>query len=218
MAEQNRMIYEDDKTSDNERGAAGERRGVKEEAALTRREMIKLTAGAAVAAPVVGLSQARAAVKTFTASDPAPEDKARLFFTREEFQLVDELTELIIPADDHSPGARAAEVAAYIDRRLAESFEEEPRKLWRAGLKMIDTLSQESYGSTFLQAGPEQRVALLTRISQNEMNPQKPEETFFRELKARTARAYYTSKIGIHTEMEYKGNSYLKEFVGYDAT
>ncbi|MFP5261384.1 MAG: gluconate 2-dehydrogenase subunit 3 family protein [Blastocatellia bacterium] len=218
MVQQNEMIYDADKTSDNGRGGADERRRVKAEAALTRREMIKLTAGAAVAAPVIGLSQARAAVKTFAASDPAPEDKALLFFTREEFQLVDELTELIIPADDHSPGARAAEVAAYIDRRLAESFEEEPRKLWRVGLKMIDTLSQETYGSTFLQAGPEQRVALLTRISQNEMNPQKPEETFFRELKARTARAYYTSKIGIHTEMEYKGNSYLKEFVGYDAT
>jgi hypothetical protein len=71
---------------------------------------------------------------------------------------------------------------------------------------------------TFLQAAPEQRIDLLKRISENEMDPKKPEETFFRELKARTAHAYYTSKIGIHTEMEYKGNSYLKEFVGYDAT
>jgi hypothetical protein len=41
---------------------------------------------------------------------------------------------------------------------------------------------------------------------------------FFKELKTRTARAYYTSKIGIHSEMEYKGNVSLKEFVGYDAT
>ena len=70
----------------------------------------------------------------------------------------------------------------------------------------------------FLEASPEQRTELLTRISQNEMSPKKPEEIFFRELKTRTARAYYTSKIGIHTEMEYKGNTYLKEFVGYDAT
>jgi hypothetical protein len=46
----------------------------------------------------------------------------------------------------------------------------------------------------------------------------KPEELFFRELKSRTARAYYTSEIGIKTEMEYKGNVSLKEFVGYDAT
>ena len=32
--------------------------------------------------------------------------------------------------------------------------------------------------------------------------------------KRRTARAYYTSKIGIHQEMEYKGNTLLMEFVG----
>jgi hypothetical protein len=125
---------------------------------------------------------------------------------------------MIIPADDHSPGARAAEAAAYIDKRLAESFEEEPKQLWRAGLKLVDSLSQETYGRAFLEASPEQRAELLTRISRNEMSPKKPEEIFFRELKVRTAHAYYTSKIGIHTEMEYKGNSYLKEFVGYDAT
>jgi gluconate 2-dehydrogenase gamma chain len=190
-----------------------------EEAGLSRREMIKLTASAIVAAPLVGQGKAHAAANIAAAiQTPASDDKALLFFTREEFALADELTEMIIPADDHSPGARAAEAARYIDARLAESFEEEPKQLWRAGLKLIDSLSQEMHGRPFLEASPEQRNALLMRISQDEMSPKKPEEIFFRELKVRTARAYYTSKIGIHTEMEYKGNTYLKEFVGYDAT
>ena len=74
------------------------------------------------------------------------------------------------------------------------------------------------HGRSFLQSTKEQRIALLTRISQNEMDPKTPEESFFKELKRRTAQAYYSSKIGIHTEMEYKGNTYLKEFAGYDAT
>ena len=132
--------------------------------------------------------------------------------------MLDALTELIIPADDHSPGARAALVAGYIDFRLSEAFEEKPRTLWRDGLKLIEQLSQEMHSKSFLASSPEQRVALLTRISQNETKPVKPEELFFKELKSRTAHAYYTSKIGIHTEMEYKGNVSLKEFVGYDAT
>lgn len=144
--------------------------------------------------------------------------KAPLFFTKEEFALVDELTELIIPADDHSPGARAALVAGYIDFRLSESFEGQPKTLWREGLKLIEQLSQEMHGKSFLASSPEQRIALLTRISQNETKPVKPEELFFKELKSRTARAYYTTRIGIHTEMEYKGNTYLKEFAGYDPT
>jgi hypothetical protein len=179
------------------------------EGEFTRREIIKLGAGAALAATVIGLD-ARAA-------QTAP-DKAPLFFTREEFALVDELTELIIPTDNHSPGARAAEVASYIDFRLSESFEDQPKTIWRDGLKLIEQLSREMHGKRFLEASLEQRIALLTRISQNEMKPEKPEELFFKELKSRATHAYYSSKIGIHDEMEYKGNTYLKEFVGYDAT
>ncbi len=181
--------------------------------------MIKLTASAVVAAPLVGLTSAKSETDVSAGRAAlASQAKAPLFFTREEFALVDELTELIIPTDEHSPGARAARVAAYIDERLAESFEEEPKQRWREGLKLIEKISREMHGRAFLESTPAERVALLTRISQNEMNPKKPEEIFFRELKVRTAHAYYTSKIGIHTEMEYKGNTYLKEFVGYDAT
>lgn len=165
--------------------------------------MIKLAAGAVAAAPLVRIH-----------APAAPQAGAPRFFTPEEFALLDELTELIIPADDHSPGARAAEVAAYIDARLAESFEDEPRQTWRAGLKLVDEISGEMHRQPFMRATPEQRVALLTRISQNEAKPEKAEERFFGELKARTARAYYTSRIGIRLEMEYKGNTYLKEFVG----
>ena len=194
-------MAEDNKTDSISRNDDGE---------FTRREMIKLGTSAAIAAALTGLD-ANAVIQ-------AAQDKAPLFFTKEELALVDELTELITPADDHSPGARAALVAGYIDFRLSEAFEEKPRTLWRDGLKLIEQLSQEMHSKSFLASSPEQRVALLTRISQNETKPVKPEELFFKELKSRTAHAYYTSKIGIHTEMEYKGNVSLKEFVGYDAT
>ena len=56
------------------------------------------------------------------------------------------------------------------------------------------------------------------RISKNEMEPKTPEERFFREIKGRTVHAYYSSKIGIHQEMEYKGNVPIKEFVGIDVS
>ena len=38
------------------------------------------------------------------------------------------------------------------------------------------------------------------------------------ELKSRVVQGYYTSEIGIKQEMEYKGNSYLGEFVGFDVS
>jgi len=177
---------------------------------LTRREVIKLGAGAAIAAAIT--------TQVGTVVTSAAQGKNLLFFTKEEFALVDELTELIIPADDHSPGARAALVADFIDFSLSESVEESPKVQWRDGLKLIDQISQEMNGKPFLSSTPDQKIALLTRISKNEAKPATPEEHFFRELKSRTAYAYYTSKIGIHNEMEYKGNVSLKEFAGYDAT
>jgi hypothetical protein len=175
---------------------------------LTRRDAIKLGAAATITASLT-LGE--------TLSAQAPSATApRVFFTPEELALVDELSELIIPTDEHSPGARTAKVAAYIDSRLAEAWDETDRTTWRQGLAGIERLSREGGGTAFLQSSPDKRVALLTRIAANERQPKTPEERFFVELKSRVVRAYYTSEIGIKQEMEYKGNSYLAEFVGTD--
>jgi hypothetical protein len=172
-----------------------------EQSHLTRRELIRIGAGAAVA--VGGVERGFAG------------ERALKFFTPEEFAMVDELSELIIPTDDHSPGARAAGVAAYLDGRLAESIDEENKNQWHDGLQRVDGLAREIHRMPFMQATPEQRVAVLSSISRNEKDPQTPEEKFFVELKYSTANAYYSSKIGIHQDMEYTGNVLLPEFVGY---
>ena len=176
---------------------------------LSRRELIKLGAAATVAASC-GMGESLAAQSAASAG--------RAFFTPEEFAIVDELSELIIPTDDHSPGARAAKVAAYIDAQLAEAWEEKDRTDWREGLRLIEQRSRAIHARSFMQSSADERLATLTRIAQNERKPQTPEEIFFVELKSRVVQAYYTSEIGIKQEMEYKGNSYLAEFVGVDVS
>ena len=171
---------------------------------LTRRDVLKLGAAATVAASL--------SVPTGAAQP------AKTFFTPAEFALVDELSELIVPTDEHSPGARAAKVAAYIDARLAEAWDPADQNKWRDGLALVDTVSQKTNGKPFMQASPDERVAALTRMAQHEDKPQAPEEIFFGELKSRVVHAYYTSEIGIKQEMEYKGNTYLAEFVGVDVS
>jgi hypothetical protein len=66
----------------------------------------------------------------------------------------------------------------------------------------------------FAKLGPIQVDAILQTISRNEKSPQTPLETFFVMAKQATIRGYYTSKLGIHDELHYKGNQFLKEFVG----
>ena len=173
---------------------------------LTRRDAIKLGAAATVA---VSLEGTRALAQQ---SPPAA------FFTREELALVDELSEMIIPTDDHSPGARAAKVAAYIDARLAEAFDDTDRTIWRDGLKLIDQLSRDANGRVFMDSTPAQRLSLLERIAAGEAKPEKPEERFFTALKSRVVDAYYTSEIGIKQEMDYRGNTYQAAFSGVDVS
>ena len=185
-------------------------------AGLTRRDALKIAAGAALSVPAL-FTRAMAA----SATAPAAAASAPRFFTKEELALLDELAETIIPADGHSPGARAAKVAGYIDGRLAEAYlpvEVDVQQRWRDGLRRVDVLSQEMNGAAFLAASPEKRVAVLTRMAASEKDPQTAEEKFFRELKATTILGYYTSEIGIHQEMEYKGNTLQQEYAGEEPT
>ena len=136
------------------------------------------------------------------------------FFTPAQHTLVEELSETIIPADSHSGGAKAAKVADFIDQTLRESTDDQQKTIWREGLRLIEVMSQHYNGKLFGAASTEEKIAVLQVLSDNEQLTELPEVQFFRELKHLTVRGYYTSKIGIHDDLEYKGNRILQEFVG----
>lgn len=120
------------------------------------------------------------------------------FFTDQEFAMVDELTDIIIPTDEKSGGAKAAGVAEYIDQTLAEAFDPQDRHEWRIQLSLIDLKSSKMHRCAFLQGDKKQQIAVVASLEK---------EPFFARLKGATVRGYYSSKIGIHDEMDYKGNS-----------
>ena len=166
----------------------------------------------AVTAETIQAQTAPAAPET----KPAEPKTAEHFFTPAQHALVDELTETIIPADSHSGGAKAAKVADYIEQFLRESYDDAQKALWREGLRLVDVMSRHYNGKSFVDASPEDRVAVLTVLSEHTQMSDLPEVRFFIELKRLTVRGYYSSKIGIHDELEYKGNRILQEFVGCD--
>lgn len=187
---------------------------------LTRREALKgLGLGVIASLPVLGSTAAgqnhmqhQAPAKA--AAAPAT---ALKFFTDAENRTVIELSERIIPADDNSPGAKEARVSEYIDSVL--SIADEPKKKeWRDGLAAINKMSRDKFGKDFADASEAQQIELLTAVSKNEKNPQTLEERFFKTVKDRTIDGYYTSEIGIHKELKYRGNTYLKEFKGCEDT
>lgn len=129
------------------------------------------------------------------------------------FATLEALVEAIIPADDRSPGAREARVADYIDLLLSES-DDELKTRWLEGLEAIDAESMTRFGSPFARLGPADTDELMAFISAHETEVVTPLETFFVMTKQATIHGYYTSEIGIHKELQYKGNQMLPEFVG----
>jgi gluconate 2-dehydrogenase gamma chain len=137
---------------------------------------------------VLTASTLRAANQCGTASD-APN-----FFTPEEHALVERLMELIIPADAHSPGAKAARVPAFADLMISTGPDSTKLK-WRAGLAAFR--AAENFEAALAQAAAE------------EESPKSELGRFFIELKRMTVDGYYTSTIGLHEEMGYVGNQHL---------
>ncbi len=188
---------------------------------VSRRDALKGIAGIGVSLPILNANLLARdlqdhqhgnhgqAAKT---AEPKATYKAK-FFNADQMALIATISELIIPTDDNSPGAIAAEVPQFIDLMISES-PAEAKKTWTDGLAAVDKLSQSKNSAIFNKATKDQQIALLTEISKNEAKPQTQEEKFFKTIKNMTIDGYYTSEIGIKQELKYKGNTYLREFKG----
>ena len=87
---------------------------------LSRRAAVKAI-GAGVGAVAVWPYLSEAGAQAFAEIQASKAPPKLRFLTAAEFATVDLVAETIIPADAHSPGARAARVADYIDLLLSES-------------------------------------------------------------------------------------------------
>jgi hypothetical protein len=149
----------------------------------------------------------------FARIQAAREAPAPVFLSAAQYAAVDAIAETIIPADEKSPGARAARVVDYIDLLLSES-DPATQQTWSAGLVALDQASRARYSRTVAELTPEEATALLTGLSVNEASPRTPLEEFFKATKDATIRGYYTSEIGIHQDLKYQGNRMIAEFTG----
>jgi hypothetical protein len=181
---------------------------------MSRRTALKaLGAGAGAVSLMPWLSDDGLAA--FNATQKAAAAPVLKVFTRAQYATVEAIVDTIIPTDERSPGAKAARVADYIDLLLSE--QEEARPDWLAGLAAIDAEAVTRFQKPVARLDAAQMETLLTAISHNEKAPaaqQTPLDKFFVTTKNATVFAYYTSEIGIHTELHYQGNQYVPEFLG----
>lgn len=145
---------------------------------MERRELLTILGAAAVAAP------ARVDIANYQPR----------FFTKEEYELVDRLTDLLIP-NDGTPGARDAGVKYFLDTVLFRG-DDSIRRQWRDGLAAIAWTP----GSD--------DVETMNRFAR---------QPFFRPFKMLTVDAFAMSSAG-QQFLGYKGNTALDEFPGCQET
>jgi hypothetical protein len=179
---------------------------------LTRREALRtLGATAGAVALVPWLSDEGLLAFAHLQGTKAPPNL--LVVSPAQYATLEALVEAIIPTDERSPGAKEARVADYIDLLLSET-DDATKLQWLGGLEELDEESVAKFGQPFARLQPAQTESLLTEISRNELKPQTPVETFFVMAKQAAIEGYYTSEIGIHKDLRYKGNQLLAAFVG----
>jgi hypothetical protein len=178
---------------------------------FSRREALRILSQSACVAPVakiIGVLPAKLSAKDERTGTFTPK-----FFNADELDFLSLLSELIIPADTHSPGANAALVSEYFDELIAASTRE-IQEFWRNGLAAIGELAQHAFHESFLRCNHPEQVSLLRLICANEHAPQTQAERFFVALKDATIDGYYNSAIGIHQDLRYQGNTALPSFPG----
>jgi gluconate 2-dehydrogenase gamma chain len=178
---------------------------------ISRRDVLQRLALAIAAAGVIDRLDAEAAhqaVRQAAASTGGAYVPKAL--SAHEFTTLEALTDLIIPADT-KPGARQAEVAAWIDLLLTVNLELKTK--YSVGLAWIDTAMIEKGAKDFASATPAQQAALLDVIAyrKNRAPETDPGIDFFILARRMTADGFYTSDLGMRDV--YLGNSPQASFV-----
>ncbi|WP_019121701.1 gluconate 2-dehydrogenase subunit 3 family protein [Brevibacillus massiliensis] len=152
---------------------------------------------------------------------PAAQDynQALMYFTQEQFKIVDAATERIFPKDENGPGASELGAAFFIDHQLAgewgfnaREYMQPPfykgekvqgyqgrlrrREIFDIGLREIQNYSMSKYQKKFEELAPEEQDAVLTAFEKDEVNLTTISPSgFFNLLRSSTLEGVYADPL-----------------------
>ena len=142
-------------------------------------------------------------------------------FTTADVAFLDEVAETILP-ETSTPGAKAARTGAFMALMVTEAYTPRNQQIFRDGMQRLEEACRREYAVSFIQARPEQRLALLQRLdaerqaeidaldarrqSRAPATPPSPPDApvhYFRLMKELALVGYFTSEIGYRQAMRY---------------
>lgn len=192
-----------------------EKKGDKLEGAIKRRDVLK--AFSVVPAALIPLGAAVAAEqKTVGGATAAKGTSAyqRKVFNDHEWETVNVLSDLIIPADERSSSASKAGVPAFIDDWL-DFWGGNLKAEILGGLTWLDLECKRSFGHEFIGCTESQQKKILDRIAYPDKAA--PEDSnyaiFFDHLRDLVVGGFFSSEEGVK-DLPYLGNKYVPVWKG----
>lgn len=176
----------------------------------SRREILREMAVAALAGALP--LEAAQHVHTVAAQEKAATGVyAPKAFTAHEWSTLVKLAGLIIPADDHSPGAVEAGAPQFIDLLCSQNAE--LLAIYTGGIAWLDAHMVARHGVAFVDAAADLQTAVLDVIAyrKNQSAETGPGIRFFDWARKMVVDAFYTSPIGVK-DLGFLGNGAVAKF------
>jgi hypothetical protein len=136
----------------------------REQAALiTRREAVRRVSLLLGGVALVGESVLLAGCRD-DRSENAAEATA---FSEAEIALLGEVAETILP-ETSTPGAKAAGVGPFMALMVTDVYDPNEQKIFREGMRKLEEASRRMHNVSFLEATPQQRLALLEQLDREQ--------------------------------------------------
>lgn len=81
-------------------------------------------------------------------------------FSARDVAFLDEIAETIVPAT-RTPGAKDAKVGAFMALMVTDCYAPDDQKTFRNGMRRVDEAAKKAANVAFMQATPQQRLAVL---------------------------------------------------------
>ena len=193
---------------------------------MERREAIRLVSAMLGGIALVSESALLTGCRSDGAAGRGASDRG---LSTDEIAFLDEVAETILP-ETATPGAKAAGVGAFMALMVMDTYDEADRTIFRDGLRQLDEACRALHGAGFMEATPEQRLALLEQIDREQKahmdareaarrardagaapqpEPAAPAVSadspahYFRLMKELALFGYFTSEIGYTQAMRY---------------
>lgn len=132
-----------------------------------------------VGGTIVGATNFLSGCTTSTEKSPL------VILNKEEFKLIEELAETILPKTPSSPGAKEVGIGEFMVTIVSDCYEKGEQKTILEGIKNVDEISLINYNDKFIHLNPSNKNELLLLLEQKS-------KSYNQNIKRNETPHYYT--------------------------